>query len=406
MSQNQIWVRKYIPKKISEIEYQTNAVILMKNFVQNFKSQKKKGLLVHGPTGNGKTSSVYALANELNCELVEINASDFRNEEAINSILGGAAKQKSLFYSGKIILVDEIDGISGSEDRGGVSAIAKLLAETSFPIIMTANDPWDKKFSVIRNASTMVQFKTLPYTSVFKILKKICEAEKIQYEEESLKSLARRSAGDLRGAITDLQILSQHKKFTSAELEELSDREKEVSILNALSMIFKTTDSSIALRALDYASEDLDECFLWIAENLPKEYKNPRDLARAYDALSRADVLRGRIRRWQHWRFLAYISEYLTAGVAIAKDEKYRQFVQYTPTGRILKLWMANQKNAKKKAIAGKIAEKIHSSSRETRNSTLPYLAFIFKNSKKMSAQIADELNLDAGEVEWLRKLT
>src|SRR3989338_3372422 len=290
MSQNQIWVRKYIPKKISEIEYQTNAVILMKNFVQNFKSQKKKGLLVHGPTGNGKTSSVYALANELNCELVEINASDFRNEEAINSILGGAAKQKSLFYSGKIILVDEIDGISGSEDRGGVSAIAKLLAETSFPIIMTANDPWDKKFSVIRNASTMVQFKTLPYTSVFKILKKICEAEKIQYEEESLKSLARRSAGDLRGAITDLQILSQHKKFTSAELEELSDREKEVSILNALSMIFKTTDSSIALRALDYASEDLDECFLWIAENLPKEYKNPRDLARAYDALSRADV--------------------------------------------------------------------------------------------------------------------
>lgn len=42
--------------------------------------------------------------------------------------------------------------------------------------------------------------------------------------------------------------------------------------------------------------------FLWIEENIPYEYKG-EELARAYDALSIADVFRGRIHRQQHWRF-------------------------------------------------------------------------------------------------------
>ncbi len=402
---NVIWIKKYVPKKLSEMESQLEAVASMKVFAENFRKQKKKALLLYGPTGNGKTSSVYALANELNYEIIEINASDFRNEAVINSVIGSAAKQQSLFFKSKIILIDEIDGLSGNQDRGGVSAISKLLEETSFPIIMTSNDPWDKKFNALRKASTLIQFKMLSQSSIFNVIKKICEAEKIQYDETALKSLARRSGGDLRGAINDLQTLSQaSRKLTSAELETLSDREREVSILNALALIFKTTDPKIALGATEYTAEDTDDFFLWIAENLPKEYTKPQDLAKAYDALSRADVFRGRIRRWQHWRFLSYINDYLTAGVALAKDEKYSRFVQYTPTGRILKLWIANQKNAKKKAIAEKISEKTHSSSKEILRSTLPYLARIFKSSRKMSEEIAEEFRLDKDEADWLRK--
>ena len=69
---------------------------------------------------------------------------------------------------------------------------------------------------------------------------------------------------------------------------------------------------------------------------------------------------------------------------------------------RILKLWMANQKYAKRKAIAEKIHEKLHSSVKETVKSTVPYLQMIFKNNKEQGSRIAEELGLIDEEVEWL----
>ena len=39
-------------------------------------------------------------------------------------------------------------------------------------------------------------------------------------------------------------------------------------------------------------------------------------------------------------------------------DEKYKELVKYKPTAKLLKIWWANQKAAKKKAIAQKIAQK------------------------------------------------
>jgi len=142
---------------------------------------------------------------------------------------------------------------------------------------------------------------------------------------------------------------------------------------------------------------------LWIDQNLPFEYVKAEDLARAYDKLSKADVFNRRIRRWQHWRFLVYINALITAGVAVSKDEKYKKFVQYKPTGRLLKLWWAKQKGMKKKAIAGKIAEKTHSSVREVLKD-IEYFKVIFKKNKEMGKAIAEYVDLDKEEVSWLRK--
>ena len=56
-------------------------------------------------------------------------------------------------------------------------------------------------------------------------LQRILDAEKIKADEILLKTLARRSGGDLRGAITDLQILAQADALTIEALETLSERE-------------------------------------------------------------------------------------------------------------------------------------------------------------------------------------
>ncbi|MBI2658346.1 replication factor C large subunit [Candidatus Woesearchaeota archaeon] len=395
---------KYSPKTAKEIVGQDEAIEKLKNFVAGFARQKKKSALIYGPSGTGKTCSVYAIANEFGLEIIEVNASDFRNSEQINQKVGNAIKQQSLFARGKIILVDEIDGLSGHQDRGGIQAITKLIENSAFPIILTATNPFDNKFSSLRSKSNMVEFRALDYLSVYSILKNVCGNENIRHEDEVLKMLCRRCSGDARAAINDLQLLAQDKKeLTKESLGELSDRNRTDNIMTALNKIFKTTDLKIAVSAFDNVDEDLDEQLLWIDENLPKEYAKPEDLARAYEMLSKADVFSRRIRRWQHYRFLVYINALITAGIASAKREKYKNLVEYKPTGRILKLWWASQKAAKKKDIAGKIAEKTHSSKKEILKSTMPYLPVMFR-SKEMRGNIVRELGLNEEEVEWLTK--
>ncbi len=394
---------KYIPKTTKEIFGQDESISKLRNFIINFEKEKKNSALIYGPSGTGKTSSAYAIANELGYEVIEVNASDFRNAEQINQKVGNAIKQQSLFARGKIILVDEIDGLSGHEDRGGIQAITKLLEDSTYPIILTATNPFENKFSSLRSKSNLIEFKALDYTSIFDILKKICDSEKIKHEDNVLKVLSRMAGGDARAAVNDLHALAQNKKELSKEsLEELAARNKTDNIMSALNKIFKTTDLKIAVSAFENVEEDLDEQLLWIDENLPKEYTKPEELAKAYEMLSKADIFNRRIRRWQHYRFLVYINALITAGIASSKKEKNKNIVEYKPTGRILKLWWANQKAMRKKEIAGKIAGKTHTSKKEILKSTMPYLPIMFKN-KEMSRNIVDELGLDEEEVKWLK---
>jgi len=399
------WTRKYQPKSTKEVIGQDSAVSQVRSFVKDYKKQKKKAALLYGSVGSGKTCSVYAVANELGLEVLEINASDFRNKEGIKSVVGSASRQMSLFSKGKIILVDEVDGLSGTKDRGGLPELASVIDKTGFPIIMTAVNPWNSKFSKLRRKSETIQFHTLNYLSICNNLKGICRHEKIKYDDLTLKTLARRSGGDMRAAINDLQtITSETRELKQSSLDEVGDRNRVESMLNALVKVFKTLDAGIAVTAFDNVEENLDTSFLWVDENLPKEYTDPEDLANAYDRLSMADVYRGRIRRQQHWRFLVYENTLMTSGVALAKKEKYKHFIKYQPTGRILKLWKAKMKYMKRKSIAAKIAERTHTSSSYTIKNTLPYIKAIFKKNRKQGDVLAEYFDLNNDEVGWLRK--
>ena len=58
----------------------------------------------------------------------------------------------------------------------------------------------------------------------------------------------------------------------------------------------------------------------------------------------------------------------------------------------------------KKKAIAQKLAEKTHTSTKQALKNTLPYLQEAFKKNKDFRQQLTKELDLSKEEVEWLRK--
>ena len=46
-----------------------------------------KPILIMGPAGTGKTSFIISMANFFNYDIVELNASDFRNKANLESIV-------------------------------------------------------------------------------------------------------------------------------------------------------------------------------------------------------------------------------------------------------------------------------------------------------------------------------
>ncbi|MFW6312094.1 MAG: replication factor C large subunit [Nanoarchaeota archaeon] len=394
------FIHKYKPKKIKDIFGQDKSIYDLIKYITKYNSQKSKAALLYGPTGTGKTSSVYTISQEYDLEIIEVNSSDFRNKDKINQVIGNALKQGSLFGRKKIILIDEIDGLSGRKDRGALQEVIKLMKESKYPIILTATNPFDNKLSSIRNKSQLIAFKELDYKDIYEKLKQICNNENIEYEENSLKSLARMSSGDMRSAINDLEgIAANNNKVERKDIMELDSRNKTESMPQALVKILKNSNPIIAKNALDNVEEDLDHQFLWIDKNTPLEYDKPKDLARAYYYISKADIYKRRIRRWQHWRFIVYIKALLSAGIAVSKDKKYDKFITYKPTGRLLKIFWANRKKIKKVDISKKIALKTHQSSKEVLKN-FEYYKTIIKTNKSLY----EEFKLGLEEIKYIEK--
>jgi replication factor C large subunit len=391
--ENTPWVEKHRANNFSSIKGQDESINELRNFLENF--PKKKAIVLHGPPGVGKTTMAYAAARELNAEILELNASDLRNKDKINSIVGPASSQSPLFKKYKIILVDEVDGIS-IVDRGGLPKLLEIIDKSAFPVVVTANDIWNKKFSALRKKARLVALKPLDYKVVLTILKALAIEESVEVSVEVLTSIAIKAKGDLRAAINDLQIIS--KIEGEIKPEDIGERNKEESIFSALQHVFKNSNLDSKMFGIyDEVNMPIDELFLWVEENIPLEYKGV-ELARAYNALSKADVFRGRIYRQQYWRFMVYEYFLLGAGIASAKNSNRTGWTNYKKPTRILKIWLQNQRAVKKKSICQKYAKHCHISLKRSMKEFM-MIKILLKNLK-----IRQELRLDEEEIAYLDK--
>ena len=165
---------KYRADKYLDIIGQGKAVLEVKIFLKEFPA--KKALILYGPAGTGKTSIVTAAAKENNLEIMELNSSDLRNRTKLEAVLKPAAEQMSLFKKGKIILMDEVDGVTGT-DIGGIPELMKVIELTKHPIIMTCNDVWQTKLAPVRTKCKLVELKALDLETITKILENIASKE-------------------------------------------------------------------------------------------------------------------------------------------------------------------------------------------------------------------------------------
>jgi replication factor C large subunit len=400
------WTVKYRPKSLAEVVGNSESIGKFVEWVKSWEKglPKKRAAFLYGPPGTGKTVTVEAVAHDFSMEFVEKNASDYRTEEAVNRFAGLASQYGSLFGEKRIILLDELDGLTGTSDRGGVKAISDVVKNANCPVVLIANNAYDPRFSVLRVYCLLLEFKRQPTGEVAKCLKRICESEGIQAEEAALKFIAQRSGGDVRSAVNDLQALSQGKKKLAYEdVSWLGYRDRQDSIFSVLRMILYGKTCSSAKQAVDMADVDVDMLFEWIYENVPAHLSDPHDLADAMDALAIADVYRGRIRNTRDWSFLRYVIDYMTAGVALArKNTRASGWIPFKFPQRIQMLSRSKAERAMQLSIGSRVKRRNHISAVRAVKEVVPYLRIIFRNDLQMAAGLAKWLVLDEEMVGYL----
>ncbi|MBU2522769.1 MAG: replication factor C large subunit [Nanoarchaeota archaeon] len=387
-----VFSEKYRPKKVSEVSGQSAAMqSILKIITHN--SKRPGAILIHGPIGCGKNSAISAIAREMNFEVIELNASDLRGKDQMRKTVRGAVLQRSLFNKKKMIVIDEIDSVSGRE-KNGLIELAYLIDQSPYPIFLIANDPYSKNIASLRKKYPLVGFKKLESPDLMNILKKICVNENIPFLESSLKKLALLSGGDARAAINDLQAMG---KGIDGEIA-VSKRDQEVGIFNALRTIFRSNSFAVT-GALNNVDMPAYETMMWIDENIPVEF-DVREMESAYHYLSKADIFYKRISRHNNWHFATYSNIFITAGICFSKRRVHEGFVSYRRITRLLKMWQSNK--SLKEETAGKFGSAMHCSRRKIFRE-MPYLKQIYGNmSDGHREALSEELSLNSGEENFL----
>ena len=404
---SEVWVEKYRPKRVAEVIGNRESVEAFVKWMRQWelgKPPEKRAILLYGPAGVGKTSLVLAYGREHGYDVVEVNASDWRNEARMKWVVGESSLQATLDGSSKkIILIDEVDGIAGKEDAGGIAALKKIIDETRVPLVLVANNPWDPRLAPIREKCLMLEFRRLRKSEVLRRLREIARQEGIQVSDAVLERIAERSEGDLRSAINDFQAITGGRKVVDEKvLEALGARNRVKQIFDALRMIFNAKSIRAARAALEGLEVDLDMVYSWILDNAPDQIPDPNDLADALEALARADVFLARVNKKQEWKLIKYAVPIMTGGVAVARRHKPAGFVKFSFPSRIRLLQSTSRERELRRNIAQKIASKLHLSTAKALTHMLPYVSFILANDGGMGKGLAEYFELTPAEVNYL----
>ena len=280
------WTERYRPASIERMEGNESQLRRIKIWLEQWDSPNppaKRGILLSGPPGVGKTTLAKAIGNEKGWTVIELNASEERNAAAIRKAATRGSQHISLDQfsenateNGKtLILLDEVDHLSGSfaklkdntiekkiagdevnlkGDSGGKAELMNLLTKTQQPIIMTCNDPmrlwgsgrnWKTNQNRLLRLAEQIIFKRVEKIHMRKISRRVLDTEGYSIDPEALEELIGGNPGDLRALIRDLQAVSvisgEHIDLAAVEdLASVAIRDSQIDVFKALKQVYKS----------------------------------------------------------------------------------------------------------------------------------------------------------------------
>ena len=384
-----MWSEKYRPQNFMHLIGNEDARQLFAGWVEKWKKGTKPLLLV-GPPGIGKTTLANLAGKNFGYDMISLNASDVRNKKNIQEILEPVLGNQTVL--GKpMIFVDEVDGVHGRSDYGGVEALINILKEPTIPIILAANNDSSDKMKKIKKTVKTIALRPLPPRLLRLYLNMVLEKENAYINPGRLIKLILESNGDIRSMLNSAQaLITGFEPSTERTFEPLDVEEG----INA----FYKAQSIDEARAVLYSMhiDPREKINAFYSSIITSNISN-LELAKFLQVVSEADMLYGRIMKTQEWRLLRYLDSILLS--LYQKDTTIR-YSKYNLSWQVLN--RLRWDGSKIKSIYYNLAKQLHISSSIFATFYFPYILLCIKNNS-LEFQFDDNYNeLIEKEIELL----
>lgn len=291
-------------------------------WLKNWKQEDKAVLLV-GPPGVGKNTSVYAAARQLGYYVIELNASDIRTKDTLNKRLGLSLYAVNLFNEKRMVLFDEIDGLYSREDYGGLEYINGLIDKPPLPIVLTANDETNDNVIKLSRKAIMIKFQKVPLRLIEIYLKHICKKEGKNIDKKILHNIIEKTNGDVRNALNMLQATID----APYNLEGAGFMKDEtVSKFDAIMTLISEENKDLAFKKFSKMNADINEKLMIMFYSILASTLDRHTRKSALKAVADIDLFRNKIVQTQKWRMVRWYDMYFVENlfdINIRKDFRY-----------------------------------------------------------------------------------